>query len=267
MDKVLLATYREDLTTFKQIAERYDFGLELQAFSDPATLSNNWPKTLKWHRGVLDDFKGPVGVHGAFYDLTSASLDPAILEITQMRYLQNLHVASELGASYVLFHLNYLGAYKIPNYRAGWHQRQIDFWSAFADKASEAGVPVLIENSWEDDPKLITNILAEINSPYLKACLDIAHATLYSKIDISKWIQAFDPYLICSHLNNHNGQFDMHWPLDRGIVDYESTLHELRELENPPLLCLEMSKWSLMKRSLTYFDLSPSAVTEENIDH
>lgn len=233
-------------------------GLELQAFADPYTLSNNWPKTLRWHKDMLSGFSGDIGVHGAFYDLTSASLDPAILDITRMRYRQNLRIASELDARYVLFHLNYLGMCKIPNYRPGWHERQVAFWSSFAAEAEKAGVPVLIENSWEDEPSLIVDILSEVNSPNLMACLDIAHATLYSSVPIKDWVDAFEPYLFCSHLNNHNGQYDMHWPLTRGVVDYSNVITSLRNTAKPPYLCLEMSRWSFMKPSLSYLELSPT---------
>lgn len=262
MDRVLSATTKKDLPAFRDHAQNFGLGLELQAFADPATLSNNWPKTLHWHRDVLSGFSGDIGVHGAFYDLTSASLDPAILEITRMRYRQNLHIAAELGAQYVLFHLNYLGICKIPNYRPGWHERQVAFWSSFAAEAEEAGVPILIENSWEDDPTLIADILSEIDSPYLMACLDIAHATLYSSYPIQEWIDAFEPYLFCSHLNNHNGQYDMHWPLTKGNVDYANVIPSLRNAVSSPLLCLEMPRWSFMKNSLAFLDHSPAVDVE-----
>jgi sugar phosphate isomerase/epimerase len=256
MDRVLIATTKSDLPLFREHAEKHGLGLELQAFADPKTLSNNWPKTLQWHKDMLTGFSGEVGLHGAFYDLTSASLDPAILEITRLRYRQNLRIASELGALYVLFHLNYLGFCKIPNYRPGWHDRQVTFWSEFAAEAEEAGVPVLIENSWEDEPALIADILAEVNSPYLMACLDIAHATLYSSYSVETWITALEPYLFCSHLNNHNGEYDVHWPLNRGVVAYSDVISSLRNTSFPPYLCLEMPRWSFMEPSLSYLETS-----------
>jgi len=258
MDKVLLATSKNNLESLRDHAQNYGLGLELQAFAEPDILYNNLSETLAWHQDVLAGFSGDIGVHGAFYDLTSASPDPAILEITRRRYRQNLRVAAELQARYVLFHLNYLGNCKIPNFRPGWHQREVDFWSSFVAEAERAGVPVLIENSWEEEPALIADILSEVNSPYLKACLDVAHATLYSEYSVEQWIAAFEPWLFCSHLNNHDGQLDLHWPLNQGIVDYRGTIHSLRKTSKRPFLCLEMSKWSDMEPSLSYFDLSPA---------
>lgn len=259
MDRILIAASRNDLPRFRAYAEKYDLGLELQSFSEPATLSNNWLRTLDWHKELLAGFAGDIGVHGAFYDMTSASMDPAILAITQARYRQNLHVAAELNARYVLFHLNYLGACRINNYRSGWHQRQVRFWSKFAVEAAEIGIPVLLENSWEDDPTLISNILAEVDNPYLKACLDIAHATLYSEFPVDHWIQTLEPYLFCSHLNNHDGKYDMHWSLDRGVVEYGQVLRSLRKMTAPPYFCLEMPDWPSIANSLPQLELSPES--------
>ena len=262
MDRVLLSTSKDNLIPFRDQAARYGFGLELQAFSEPHTLAYNLSTELEEHRQALTGFSGEIGIHGAFYDLTSASPDPAIQEVTRRRYRQNLRIASELNARYVLFHLNYLGNCKIPNFRSGWHEREVDFWSSFVLEAEKAGVPILIENSWEDEPSLITDILAEVNSPYLLACLDVAHATLYSEYSLEEWIKACEPWLFCSHLNNHNGQLDLHWPLNKGLVDYSRALELLRSTGKQPFLCLEMSQWSQIETSLSFFDLSPSIRTE-----
>ncbi|MFN2188323.1 MAG: sugar phosphate isomerase/epimerase family protein, partial [Candidatus Promineifilaceae bacterium] len=189
---------------------------------------------------------------------TSASPDPAILEVTRRRYRQNLRAAVALEAKYVLFHLNYLGNCKIPNFRPGWLQRELDFWSSFVLEADREGIPVLLENSWEDEPSLISDILAGVDHPNLKICLDLAHATLYSQVPLEEWIEAFHPWLYCCHLNNHNGQLDMHWPLDKGLVDYRRAIELLRETGMQPYLCLEMSRWSDMERSLPYFEYQRS---------
>ena len=262
MDRILLSTSSHNLFSLRDHASKFGFGLELQAFSEPEILTNRLSEVIDQHRQALKDFKGDIGIHGAFYDLTSASPDPAIIEITRRRYRQNLRVASELEAKYVLFHLNYLGNCRIPNFRPGWHKREVNFWSSFVLEAERAGVCVLIENSWEEEPSLITDILYEVNHSHLLACLDVAHATLYSKIALNEWIQSYEPWLYCTHLNNHNGQLDLHWPLSKGIVDYFSAINALRHTVNPPYFCLEMSDWSSMESSLNYFDLAPIIAAE-----
>jgi sugar phosphate isomerase/epimerase len=260
MDQVLLATNCDDLESRRSLAEAKGLGLELQAFTIPSILANNWIEVLAEHKRLLADFSGNLAIHGAFYDMTTASYDPAIVEITKMRYEQNLHVARELDARYVVFHLNYLGLLKLPNYRVGWLQRQIDFWGSFAEEAAVAGIPIVLENSWEDDPALVVDILDEVGNPFLMACLDIAHAALYSEIPVRDWIEAFQPYLYCCHLNNHDGKLDMHWSLDQGIIDYPPILTRLRDLAHPPLLCLEMPYGQDIESSLKFLNV-------ENLSH
>jgi len=262
MDRVLLATSQKNIPELLTQAELYGLGLEIQEFSDPYTLANDWSRSLRWHQELLSGFSGDIGIHGAFFDLTSSSLDPDILAVTRRRYSQNLQIAAELDAKYVLFHLNYLGNCKIPNFRPGWHEREVAFWSSFVREAEEVGIPILLENSWENEPSLIGDILSAVNSPYLKACLDIAHVTLHSEYTVEQWISELEPYLFCSHLNNHDGNLDMHWPLSRGMVDYASVIAALRKSAGQPYLCLEMPSWSEMEPSLSFFELPERVIAD-----
>jgi sugar phosphate isomerase/epimerase len=256
MDQVLISTEREDLCSHIEWAERMGFGLELQAFADPRVLAGEWRTVLKEHKKQLAHFDGRLGLHGAFYDMISASLDPEVVRLTRRRYRQNLQAAAELGAEYVVFHVNYMGTLKLPNYRHGWHERQVEFWSRFVEEAELIGVHLLLENLWEDEPALIANILAVINHPCLRACLDVAHATLYSTVSIDEWITCVSPFIYCCHLNNHNGEVDLHWPLNQGVVSYPPILEELRHLERPPLLTLEMPDRGRMMDSLPLLQLN-----------
>jgi sugar phosphate isomerase/epimerase len=256
MDRVLITTEVNDVAAYRLWAEELGMGLELQAFTDPQLLSSNWRTTLCDHRRRLTGFQGCLGLHGAFYDLISASLDPDVVQLTRERYRQNLHVAQELGAGYVVFHASYMGILKLPDYRPGWHRRQVDFWSRFVEEAAASGLFLLLENMWEDDPTIITDVLAEVNSPNLRACLDVAHAALYSRLPLSHWIDTFAPYLYCCHLNNHDGTLDLHWPLSRGVIDYPPILTRLRRLANPPLLTLEMADRDSVEASLPFLHLN-----------
>jgi sugar phosphate isomerase/epimerase len=259
MDQVLITTEVKDVAAYRLWAEESGLGLELQAFSDPQLLAGDWQAILRDHQRLLAGFRGCLGLHGAFYDLISASLDPGVVRLTRERYRQNLHAAQELGAGYVVFHANYMGILKLPDYRPGWHRRQVDFWSRFAEEAAAAGLYLLLENMWEDDPTIITDVLAEVNSPHLRACLDIAHAVLYSRTPVAEWIETFEPYLHCCHLNNHDGHLDLHWPLDQGVIDYPPVLRHLRRLPRPPLLTLEMADQNSLKAGLRYLQISSTS--------
>jgi sugar phosphate isomerase/epimerase len=254
MSQMLITANGRDLPDLRSWAERNDFGLELQAFADPATLDGHLEHVLAEHHRALAGFPGMLGVHGAFYDLSSASMDTAILGITRRRYEQNLWIAAELNARYVVFHINYPNSLKVPNMRPSWHRRQVAFWASLVEDAGRLGVTMLLENSAETDPSLLADILAEIGSPWLRACLDVAHATLYSEVPLDEWVAAFEPYLYSCHLNNHDGKLDLHWPLCTGVINYRQVLPRLQGLAKPPLLTLEMASVADMEASLPCFN-------------
>lgn len=259
MDRILLATYTtEELARYRHWAESLAVGLELHVFSEPGLLTRNGQMAgiVAAHEKVLAGFQGVLGFHGAFYDMVSASLDPDVVALTRQRYLQNLEVAVRLGGDYVVFHANYMGGLKLANYRVGWHQRQVEFWGAFAEEAARHGIYILLENMWADEPAIIAQVLEEVANPYLKACLDVAHASLFSSRPIDDWIDTLGSFLHVCHLNNTDGKLDLHWALDQGVIDYPKVLDVLRRLPDPPLMTLELRERETIEASLPFFDLA-----------
>lgn len=258
MNQLLFATYQpKDLPLYRRRAEQLHCGLEIHAFSDPALLAENGDlkRVVAAFEEQLAGFEGVLGFHGAFYDMVSASVDPDIVALTLQRYRRNVEIAERLGGRYVVFHANYMGGFKLANYRDGWHRRQVAFWRSFMEEVGERDVNVLLENLWADEPSIIVDILSEVGHPHLKACLDVGHVYLFSDRPIEVWIDALEPFLYGCHLNNHNGRQDLHWALGRGVIDYRPVLEKLRGLSRPPLLTLEMSDWEAIAASLQYFDV------------
>jgi sugar phosphate isomerase/epimerase len=188
--------------------------------------------------------------------MMSGSVDPDIVELTRRRYRQNVAIAAGLRGRYVVFHANYMGSFKLSNYRPGWHQRQVDFWRSFVKEVEDEDIYILLENMWADDPTIIADILAEVDHPQLRACLDISHAVLYSDIPPQRWIEVLQPYLYCCHLNNTDGHLDSHRPLHDGVIDYATILPSLRRLSSVPFLTLEMPTWHSIATSLKHFRLN-----------
>jgi sugar phosphate isomerase/epimerase len=259
MDRILLTTYSlEDIARYRRHAERLGAGLECHVFTDPELLSLNGQvaKAVQYYGAQLTGFNGVLGFHGAFYDMVSASVDPEVVALTLRRYRQGLRIASQLGGEYIVFHANYMGGWKLANYRVGWHERQVAFWRPFADEAALRGVYVLLENMWAPEPAILTEVIEAVGNPYLRACFDVSHAALYSTVPVSQWIAELGPYLHLCHLNNTDGVLDNHLPLGSGIVDYTAVLAQLRALPTPPLLTLEMTAWDIIAASLPYLDLA-----------
>lgn len=259
MDRILFTTYAlENIATYRDQAEQLGGGLECHVFADPALLScnGNVEHAVALFTGQLTGFSGTLGFHGAFYDMISASVDPEVVALTLRRYRQGLHIASQLGGEYIVYHANYMGGWKLANYREGWHERQVAFWRSFAAEAASRGVYVLIENMWAPEPAILLDVLQAVDNPFMRACFDVSHAALYSTVPIGDWIETLAPYLHVCHLNNTDGATDSHLPLGAGIIDYDEVLAQLRALPSPPLLTLEMPHWDIVAASLPFLDLA-----------
>ncbi len=236
------------------LAEQYGAGLEIQTFAQPDVLDNNWQAIVKGYLKRLEDFEGGISMHGAFYDLTSASPDQRVVRLAYDRYTHNLRIANMLSADCVVFHTNYIASIRHPAYREQWNTRQIEFWGRLVQEAEMMGVTILLENMWEYDPMIIGSVLDAINSPNFKACIDVGHTQLYSDLVLANWVDVLRRHLVYTHLNNNPGHWDEHCALGDGAINYQAVLEVLRSIEPPVIMTLEMDSVENIKRSLSFFD-------------
>ena len=262
-DPLILSAGIRNFDECVALAHAHGLGIELMAFSVPQVLDGEWRDLMKRYQAALSDLPGPLTMHGPFMDLVSGSPDERINAVTYGRYEHVIRIADRLGTRQVVFHANYIGLLHNDFYRQGWHQRNVDFWGPLGDYARAHDVMIAVENMWEYDPGIIGNLLRELDHPYLKACIDVGHATLFSDPDISfdDWLESMGELVIELHMNNNNGVMDEHYGFDwdQGVLDYETLLPKLRELPMKPLMVLEMDRIEDMQASLRYFNLPASA--------
>jgi len=256
MERLAITTHARNIAQPLNLAREHHIGIEIQVYGyDPDLLDGDWRDLVAQHKALLRGFEGEIALHGAFYDMYSASIDRQIAALTRKRYLTNLHIAAELGARNVVFHANYLPALRHPRYLQDWTQRQVAFWSDLTDEARRLGLVIALENMWEPEPSIIAQVLEQVGSPHLAACLDVGHVYLYSdSLPFSAWLERLGDRLAHCHINNNRGLYDEHLPLDAegGIIDYQVILPMLRALPHPPLISLEMEDLKDLARSLRY---------------
>ncbi len=258
-DRVALSAGIGNFHDCVQLACQRGLGIELMAFSLPQVLDSEWRALHKEYKAALADVAGPLTMHGPFMDLVSGSPDERINMVTYGRYEHVIRIAAGLGVQQVVFHANYIGLLHNDFYRQGWHQRNVDFWGPLGDYAKAYDVVIAIENMWEFDPTIISNLLCELDHPYLKACIDVGHAYLFSdpNVGFDDWLETMRPWIIELHLNNNNGVMDEHHGFDweQGVLKYGEILPKLRALPRNPVMVLEMDRLEDMKSSLRYFEL------------
>jgi sugar phosphate isomerase/epimerase len=252
-DRVLLSAGVKNAPDVIETARRHGIGAELMAFAMPDVLDNDWQHTVETYRTMTEGLP-LLTLHGPFFDMAPGSIDRRINDMTMERYRHALDIARMLGARVVVFHANFIASLKNEDYRIGWQSRNVEFFARVADYAGEQGVTAAVENMWEFDPDIITDVLARVNHPHLRACLDVGHAHLFSQVPLEAWLATVSPFLVHAHLNNNDGILDIHRAFPNGVLNYHDVIARLRALPQPPSMTLEMDTVADMEASLPYFD-------------
>lgn len=251
-DRLLLCAKRQNFDAVLALAQEYHTGIEVQTFAYPPLMADGWRDLLHEYQDKLRVVPGEIALHGPFMDLAGGSFDPLINDAVRQRVREALHIASEIGAQSIVFHANYIATIRESVYRTGWTARQLDFWGPLAEEAWAAGHVLVLENMWEYDPDIIGDVLRQLDHPGLRACLDVGHTRLYSSYDITYWLAHLSGLIGHVHINNHDGEYDLHNGLDDGVLDYEAIMPQLDAITPAPTIALEIEHIDAMRRSLDF---------------
>lgn len=267
-EQVLLSAGPRNVEDVVRLAVNYGLGVELLTFALPDILDGDWRKTVSDMQSLLSPVRGMITLHGPFFDMAPGSFDNRINALVMDRYRQALDIAQMLGAKIVVFHANFIASLKNEDYRTGWQKRNISFFKDVAEYAAARGVIAAVENMWEFDPDIICDVLAGVNHPNLRACLDIGHASLFSEVPVDTWLQTVEPWLVHTHLNNNDNILDVHRAFGdpAGVLNYNDILAKLRALPNPPSMTLEMDNTADMLASLPFLGIAEAVTTSAGED-
>lgn len=240
---------------FKEIVEfatEKNLNLEISRFGSLKTLDEEIKERIKEHKNNLKNFGGKISVHGFFSDLNMSAKDPDVLKITKKRFNQSFEIAKELGAVNVVFHTGYNAILKHQGYFESFVQKGIEFWGSEIEKFEKEKITVSLENTYEDRIDGLINIVDEINSPYLKICLDTGHANINSDGHIIDWIQSAEKRIVHTHFHNNFAKKDEHNSLLKGTLDFDLILKTFAEKEINPRIVLEIFNLEMLEESLKY---------------
>jgi sugar phosphate isomerase/epimerase len=255
-DKVLLSAGPENIEACVALALEHRLGIEMMAFAYPTQLDGDWQSLVKQYRTLLAPIEGELSMHGPFFDMSPGSIDRRIDALTTERYQQALTIAAELGVKLVVFHANFIGAIRNHDYRRGWQERSVAFWQRMGDYAARLNITIAVENMWEFDPTILSEVLERVNHPSIRACLDVGHAHLFSRVPFATWLDTLAPHIVHLHVNNNGGDMDIHQGLQNGVLDYPALLPLLRALPQKPTMTLEMDTVADMRASLNLLKIT-----------
>lgn len=236
-----------------ETANELKTGLEISRFGKLREIEDNFDETLDVYKDAIKDLAGPLTLHGFFSNLCIASKDPLILEASHKRYYQSFEIAAELGAKTVVFHTCYNNLLMQKQYRENFFMANLEFFREFIPHFEREGIVATLENVHEPDNELIRNIVAAINSPNLKATIDIGHCNIHSKIPVTEWIKDYGIMLHHMHFHNNFKDEDAHGSLKNGTLEIKPILLELKNMQLYPEITFEIFNREDLFESVEYF--------------
>ena len=208
------------------LAEKYGLGLELDEFCTAMNIDDAG-MFAKLDAEVRSFGALPRVFHAPFNELFPCAIDPKIRAAARERLEQAYGLARSYGLNRMVCHGNY-----VPNvYFPVWYVEQsIGFWKDFL-RDKPADFRLYLENVLEPEPELLRDIVAGVDDPRCRLCLDVGHAnvTAVSSVPAERWLTVCAPLLGHLHLHNNDRSWDWHRPLGDGGIDMDTFLTQLAD--------------------------------------
>ena len=189
-------------------------------------------------------------LHAPFSDLSPGASDPEIRRVTRHKLQKALELIEIFEPVAVVCHLGYEDnkhAWK----QADWLEHSLETWQELLQMAAPAGVPIMLENTYEKSPTVHREILTRLDSPAARFCLDVGHTLAFAGNSWHDWLPELTPWLGHLHLHDNHGGQDEHLAVGRGIFDFTGLFAYLRENDLRPTITLEPHQEGDLLASLT----------------
>ena len=97
-----------------------------------------------------------------------------------------------------------------------------------------------LENVFEEEPGMLTEIVRQVNDPRIRMCLDVGHVNAYSKISVMEWLESCVDLTEHFHIHNNDTRRDAHGQLMDGTIPMKELLAAIEEKCPNATLTLEL---------------------------
>jgi len=187
--------------------------------------------------------------HAPFNDLCPGARDEEIRRVTAHRLRQAVSLAPLFRPLGIVMHGGY-SDWLFDFDAESWLEGAKKTFSEVAEAAEDAGVDILLENVFDDVPDHLLRLRAAVGSKRLGFCFDAGHATLFSRLPVQKWMEAFGPDLREMHIHDNRGLRDDHLPVGEGSINFRGVLLAARDAGTTPILTVEPHREEHFSRSI-----------------
>ena len=251
MKKLYIIPDYRDFAPFLELAEEYDACFEYNDFYEPALLDDEkkCQERIDFYRATGRDTANDT-MHGAFFDVTVHSDDSLLREVSVKRVRQSMEVAKALGLRGVVFHTGTIPNFKGDYYSNNWVSRNKQFWTELCREY--AGIEVFMENMFDMNPELLLRLGQEMREvKNFGICLDYAHARIFGGKP-EEWLEQLAPFVRHMHINDNDGERDLHNAVGDGVVDWQVFDKGIRQKGIVPTVLIETRSIEKQRESLAY---------------
>lgn len=223
--------------------------LEIQDFSQVAVLDSDWQTVAENVTSALEGFEGRMGIHGPFWGLDIANLDPILRKATSKRLLQGLDAAEQVGATHMVIH----SPVEPWMHRHIMHDNTLrtqvigvmrETLAPVLEKAESIGCCLVMENIRDLEPRLQVELIHAMNSDAIRMSIDIGHTFIMQRQNGAptpdRFVAEAGNLLEHVHIQDTDGFLDRHWLAGQGDINFEALFEELAKLEDMPRLIIEV---------------------------
>ncbi len=176
--------------------------------------------------------------HAPFEDIWPGARDEEIRRLSVRRLRQAIALAPAFRPMGIVVHGGYFD-WLFDFAPDKWFEPARRSFSEIAEAAENAGVDIFVENVFDETPDHLLRLREAVGSARLSFCFDPGHATLFSRLPLQSWAEAFGPLIREMHVHDNRGLRDDHLPVGEGSINFRGVLLAVSDAGARPILTLE----------------------------
>jgi len=177
-------------------------------------------------------------LHAPFLDLVPGAIDRRIRQATRDNLKKAFDLIDIFQPVSIVCHLGY------EENKHGWKQEEwfanaVEIWSEMLAISKANETPMMLENTFENNPTMHLRIFEQLDSPYARFCLDVGHVIAFARNTWQDWLPTLAPYLGQLHLHDNSGTGDDHLAIGKGVFDFTGLFSYLKANRLKPIITLE----------------------------
>ncbi len=190
-----------------------------------------------------------VSFHAPFRDIWPGAQDEEARRFAVRRLSQAIALAPVFRPEGVVMHGGYFGW--LFDFRPGeWLESARRSFGELAEAAEKADTRLFVENVFDEAPDHLLRLREAVGSPRLAFCFDPGHATLFSKVPLHLWAEAFGDGIGLMHVHDNRGTRDDHLPVGEGTINFRGVILAALDAGADPIFTVEPHRKEHFARSV-----------------